>query len=114
MKVSRNWLQAYVNLAGRSSDEISRAITFLGFEVESVNTTGAPALSSVFVGEVLTRDRHPNADKLSVCTVDVGPAHGVKTIVCGAQNYKVGDRVPACRATSSSSNPRSAATPPMA
>jgi len=94
VKVSRNWLQSYVNLAGRSSDEISRAITFLGFEVESVHTTGAPALSSVFVGEVLTRDRHPNADKLSVCTVDVGPAHGVKTIVCGAQNYKVGDRVP--------------------
>ena len=94
MKVSRNWLQTYVNLAGRSADEISRAITFLGFEVEAVHTTGAPVLSSVFVGEVLTRDRHPNADKLSVCTVDVGPAHGVKTIVCGAQNYTVGDRVP--------------------
>ena len=46
------------------------------------------------VGEVSTRDKHPNADKLSVCTVDVGPAGGVKTIVCGAQNYKVGDRVP--------------------
>ena len=46
------------------------------------------------VGEVLARSQHPNADKLSVCTVDLGPAGGVKTIVCGAQNYKVGDRVP--------------------
>lgn len=94
MKISRNWLQSYVNLAGKTDDEISRAVTFLGFEVESVQLTGAPKLDSVFVGEVLTRNRHPNADKLSVCTVDVGPAHGVKTIVCGAQNYRVGDRVP--------------------
>ena len=56
--------------------------------------TGAPRLEQVVVGEVLTREKHPNADKLSVCTVDIGPAGGVKTIVCGAQNYKVGDRVP--------------------
>jgi phenylalanyl-tRNA synthetase beta chain len=94
VKISRNWLQSYVNLEGRSNDEISRAITFLGFEVESIHLTGAPKLDAVFVGEVLTRNRHPNADKLSVCTVDVGPVHGVKTIVCGAQNYRVGDRVP--------------------
>ena len=45
------------------------------------------------VGEILTRDKHPNADKLSVCTVDVGPAGGVKTIVCGAPNCDVGNRV---------------------
>lgn len=94
MRISRNWLQSYVDLAGISDDEISRAVTFLGFEVEHVMRSGAPALDQVFVGEVLTRDKHPNADKLSVCTVDVGPAHGVKRIVCGAQNYKVGDRVP--------------------
>jgi phenylalanyl-tRNA synthetase beta chain len=94
MKISRNWLQSYVDLAGISDEEISRAVTFLGFEVEQVIRTGAPALENVFVGEVLTRERHPNADKLSVCNVDVGPAHGVKRIVCGAQNYRVGDRVP--------------------
>ncbi len=94
MKISRNWLQSYVDLASVADEEISRAITFLGFEVEGVLHTGAPRLSSVFVGEVLTRDKHPNADKLSICTVDVGPQHGIKTIVCGAQNYKVGDRVP--------------------
>lgn len=94
MKISRNWLQSYVDLASFPDDEISRAITFLGFEVEGVLRTGAPRLDSVFVGEVLTREKHPNADKLSVCSVDVGPQHGTKTIVCGAQNYKVGDRVP--------------------
>ncbi len=93
MKISLNWLRDYVALDA-SIDEISRAITFLGFEVEQVIRTGAPLLSQVVVGEVLVRDKHPNADKLSVCQVDLGPAGGVKTIVCGAQNYQVGDRVP--------------------
>lgn len=93
MKISLNWLKDYVQLDA-SVDEICRAITFLGFEVEQVIRTGAPELKNVVVGEVLVRDKHPNADKLSVCQVDIGPAGGVKTIVCGAQNYKVGDRVP--------------------
>lgn len=93
MKISLNWLKDYVRLDA-SVDEICRAITFLGFEVEQVIRTGAPELNHVVVGEVLVRDKHPNADKLSVCQVDIGPAGGVKTIVCGAQNYKVGDRVP--------------------
>ncbi len=93
MKISLNWLKDYVQLDA-SIDELQRAITFLGFEVEGVFRTGAPKLDQVVVGEVLVRDKHPNADKLSVCQVDIGPAGGVKTIVCGAQNYKVGDRVP--------------------
>lgn len=93
MKISLNWLRDYVALDA-SHDEISRAITFLGFEVEQIIRTGAPKLSHVVVGEVLVRDKHPNADKLSVCTVNLGDTLGVKTIVCGAQNYQVGDRVP--------------------
>ena len=92
MKISLNWLRDYVKLDA-SIDEITRAITFLGFEVEGVITTGAPKLENVVVGEILTRARHPNADKLSVCTVDVGPAGGVKTIVCGAHNCDAGNRV---------------------
>src|SRR5579884_3617369 len=93
MKISLNWLRDYVELQA-SPAELTRALTFLGFEVEGVATHGAPPLQHVVVGEVLTRAPHPNADRLSVCTVDVGPAGGVKTIVCGAQNYRVGDRVP--------------------
>ena len=93
MKFSLNWLKDYVALDAPVED-IARAITFLGFEVEKVTASGAPPLEHVVVGEVLSRERHPNADKLSVCTVDVGPAGGVKTIVCGAQNFKAGDRVP--------------------
>ncbi|HVU24328.1 MAG TPA: phenylalanine--tRNA ligase subunit beta [Opitutus sp.] len=93
MKLSLNWLKDYVALEA-SVEEITRAITFLGLEVEGVHSTGAPKLSNVFVGEILTRAKHPNADKLSVCTVDVGPAGGVKTIVCGAPNCDAGRRVP--------------------
>ena len=92
MKISLNWLRDYVQLDA-SIDEITRAITFLGFEVENVISTGAPKLEHVVVGEILTRAKHPNADKLSVCTVDVGPAGGVKTIVCGAHNCDAGNRV---------------------
>jgi len=92
VKISLNWIRDYVPLTA-SVEEISRAVTFLGFEVESVHTTGAPKLEHVVVGEILTRAKHPNADKLSVCTVDVGPAGGVKTIVCGAHNCDAGNRV---------------------
>jgi phenylalanyl-tRNA synthetase beta chain len=94
MKISRNWLRQYVRIYA-SADELKNAITFLGFEVEGVQTTGLPPLKHVVVGEIKTRDKHPNADKLSVCTVDVGPAHGgVRTIVCGAPNCDAGHRVP--------------------
>ncbi|HKB57295.1 MAG TPA: phenylalanine--tRNA ligase subunit beta [Lacunisphaera sp.] len=94
MKISRNWLKQYVRVYA-SAEELTRAITFLGFEVEGVVNTGLPPLTQVVVGEIKTRAKHPNADKLSVCTVDVGPAHGgVRTIVCGASNCDAGNRVP--------------------
>lgn len=94
MKISRNWLAQYLQI-NASVDELKRAVTFLGFEVEGVVETGLPPLASVVVGEIKTRDKHPNADKLSVCTVDVGPAHGgLRTIVCGAPNCDAGNRVP--------------------
>ena len=95
MKISLNWLKQYVNLDGVSTDELQRAITFLGFEVEGVASTALPPLANVVVGEIKTRAKHPNADKLSVCTVDVGTMHGgVRTIVCGAPNCDAGNRVP--------------------
>jgi len=93
MKISLNWIRDYVALDA-PVPEITRAITFLGFEVEQVIEAGVPRLVNVVVGEILTSEKHPNADKLSVCTVDIGPAGGVRTIVCGAHNYGVGDRVP--------------------
>lgn len=94
MKLSLTWLKDYVQLDA-PVEEITRAITFLGFEVESVHHTGAPQLDNVVVGEILTRAKIPNLKKeISLCTVDVGPAGGVKTIVCGAPNCDPGRRVP--------------------
>ncbi|RKX35336.1 MAG: phenylalanine--tRNA ligase subunit beta [Verrucomicrobia bacterium] len=93
MKVSTRWLKKYVAL-DQAPSAIERALTMLGFEVEGVEETGIPPLENVVVGEVLEHNPHPNADRLSVCLVDAGPEHGRKTIVCGARNYKVGDRVP--------------------
>src|SRR5262245_34070975 len=94
MKISLNWIKDYVQLDA-SVDELTRAITFLGFEVEGVINTGAPKLDNVVVGEILTRTKIPNLKKeISLCTVDVGPAGGVKTIICGAPNCDPGHRVP--------------------
>ncbi|MDQ5978134.1 MAG: phenylalanyl-tRNA synthetase beta chain [Verrucomicrobiota bacterium] len=96
MKISLNWLKQYVNLDGVSTDELKRAITFLGFEVEGVASTGLPPLQNVVVGEILTRTKIPNLKKdISLCTVDVGAANGgVRSIVCGAPNCDAGNRVP--------------------
>lgn len=93
MKVSYRWLKRYAALEAKPA-AVERALTLLGFEVVGVVETGLPPLENVVVGEVLERNPHPNADRLSVCLVDAGPSLGRKTIVCGAQNYKVGDRVP--------------------
>src|SRR5580704_13292914 len=93
MKVSLAWLKDYAPVEA-TPEEIAHAITFHGIEVEHYAASGLPWLDGVFVGDVLTRAPLPIADKLSVCQVDLGTAGGVKTIVCGANNYKVGDRVP--------------------
>ncbi|HEY4301646.1 MAG TPA: phenylalanine--tRNA ligase subunit beta [Candidatus Didemnitutus sp.] len=95
MKLSLTWLKDYVNLDGVTVEQLTHAITFLGFEVEGVVRTGFSPLAHVVVGEIRTRDKHPNADKLSVCTVEVGATNGgVRTIVCGAPNCDAGRRVP--------------------
>src|SRR5690606_19708315 len=93
MKVSYQWLRNYIDL-DRTTTEIEEALTLIGFEVEEVVETGLPELDHVVVGEVLSREPHPNADRLSVCQVRVDARGTEARIVCGAQNYKVGDRVP--------------------
>ena len=70
-----------------------------GTEVEGIDWVGAPRdpenLSRFVVGKVLTKEKHPNADKLNLCTVEVGEANGgVRQIVCGAHNFEAGDTVP--------------------
>jgi len=92
MKLSYNWLKKYVNL-DRPADEVAKALVQIGFEVEGVETLGMAKMDKVVVGEVLSRENHPNSDHLGVCKVAVGTPEPLQ-IVCGAHNYVVGDRVP--------------------
>ncbi|HKJ90087.1 MAG TPA: phenylalanine--tRNA ligase subunit beta [Oceanipulchritudo sp.] len=92
MKVSLEWLNEYVDLEGLSVEEISHALTMVGFEVEGIGAAGLPPLEKVVVGEIVSYEQHPDADRLSVCEVDVG-GESPETIVCGAKNFRAGDRV---------------------
>src|SRR4030095_9379056 len=90
MKVTLNWLKQYVDFDW-SPEELTERLTMLGLEVEGVQKLGGE-FDGIVVAQVLTRDKHPNADKLSLCRVNDG--RGERQIVCGAQNFKAGDKVP--------------------
>lgn len=90
MKVTLNWLRQYVEF-NWSPEGLTERLTMLGLEVEGVSKLGGE-FAGIVVAQVLTRDKHPNADKLSVCRVHDGT--GERQIVCGAQNFKAGDKVP--------------------
>jgi phenylalanyl-tRNA synthetase beta chain len=90
MKISFNWLRQYVHFDW-SPDELAQRLTFLGLEVEDIQKLGGE-LDGVVVAQVLSCDKHPNADKLSLCRVLDGA--GERQIVCGAHNFKAGDKVP--------------------
>jgi len=91
MRVSLNWLREYVDI-DLGVDELAHKMTMLGLEIEAIERPGAE-VKNVFVGQILSIDPHPNADKLVVCKTDVGQGEP-KQIVCGASNMKVGDKVP--------------------
>ncbi len=90
MKVTLNWLKQYVDF-NWSPEELTERLTMLGLEVEGVQKLGGE-FNGIVVAQVITRDKHPNADKLSVCRVNDGT--GERQIVCGAQNFQAGDKVP--------------------
>lgn len=92
MKISENWLRTYVNPA-LSTHELVAQITMAGLEVDSVEPVAAD-FSGVVIGEVLKMEKHPDADKLRVCKVNVGEAEPLQ-IVCGAANVRVGLKIPA-------------------
>jgi len=91
MKFSESWLRSFVDPAC-SSDELSQLLTMAGLEVEEEETV-APAFGNVVVGHVLEVTKHPDADRLNVCRVDIGRGEP-QQIVCGAPNVAVGLKVP--------------------
>ncbi|HTN94189.1 MAG TPA: phenylalanine--tRNA ligase subunit beta [Gallionella sp.] len=94
MKFSENWLRTWVD-PDLCSEALADVLTMAGLEVESMEPV-APAFKDVTVAEVLEAVRHPNADWLSVCKVNVGEAQPL-TIVCGAANVAAGVKVPCAR-----------------
>lgn len=91
MKFSEAWLREWTN-PKVSTSELADQLSMAGLEVDAVGPV-AGDFQGVVVGTVVTREPHPDADKLSVCTVDVGHPDNLQ-IVCGAKNVAVGMRVP--------------------
>ena len=94
MQFSEQWLRTWVNPA-LDSESLAHLLTMAGLEVEE-NDPAAPAFSHVIVAEVLSVQKHPDADRLNVCIVNVGEASPLQ-IVCGAPNVAAGVKVPCAR-----------------
>jgi phenylalanyl-tRNA synthetase beta chain len=92
MRVPYSWLREYCD-PGIDARELAERLAMTGTEVERVGTVGPPAADGFVVGRVVECERHPNADRLSVCTVDTGEGEP-RTIVCGAPNVAAGQTVP--------------------
>ncbi|UZW62327.1 phenylalanine--tRNA ligase subunit beta [Lysobacter enzymogenes] len=86
MKFSENWLRQHVPTAA-TRDELAATLTAIGLEVEEVTALGA-ALDGVVVARIVSAEKHPEADRLQVCSVDTGS--GTVQIVCGAPNARAG------------------------
>ncbi len=91
MKFSVNWLREFVELPAKI-DDLAELLTFAGIEIEGVEQRGGN-FDNVVIGQIKESVQHPDADRLSVTKVDDGSGT-IRQIVCGAKNYKVGDKVP--------------------
>ena len=92
MNVSLNWLSSYIDLEGLGTQEMADMLTFAGIEVEGIQERGVTT-DLVVVAQVMEKTPVEGSDHLNVCMVDAGEG-SLRQIVCGAQNYKVGDKVP--------------------
>jgi phenylalanyl-tRNA synthetase beta chain len=91
MKFSEKWLREWVNPAA-TTEELAAQLTMAGLEVDAIEPVAGP-FDHVVVGEIVSAERHPDADKLQVCRVNVGEVEPLQ-IVCGAANARVGLRAP--------------------
>ena len=90
MKISLNWLNDYIDLKGIGTKEIVKNLTMSGLEVENV-VDQKEIYKNFIVGFVEKKEKHPNADRLSVCLVSTGKES--LTVVCGAPNVKTGQKI---------------------
>ena len=92
MQTSLSWLSTHLDLSTYTVPQLSDLLTFAGVEVEGIEERGVTT-DKVVVAQIQSFEQHPNADKLSVCQVDDGSG-ATRQIVCGAKNFKAGDKVP--------------------
>jgi phenylalanyl-tRNA synthetase beta chain len=104
MKITYNWLKQYIDLGDISKQELADVLTKAGHEVESFEDQAYG--TNLVIGHVLSCQKHPNADNLHVCQVDVGT--DTRQIVCGAPNVAEGQKVivalPGCKLVSGEIN----------
>jgi phenylalanyl-tRNA synthetase beta chain len=95
MKISYNWLKNYIDLdpVEHSPEVLAEVLPLLGFDIEEHEKLGPPQLENVVVGQVIEYGQHPDADRLRCCKVSTGNEGEVHDIVCGAKNFKEGDKV---------------------
>lgn len=91
MQFSESWLRQYVN-PSLDSNALGHAMTMAGLEVEEQYSV-APPFTKIVVGQILSAEQHPDADRLRVCKVDAGTGQELQ-IVCGAPNARVGIKIP--------------------
>ena len=95
MRVPVSWLRSYCD-PGLATHELTDRLTLAGTELERVESVGVKVTDGFVVARVLSAERHPQADRLSVCTVDDGSGEP-RTIVCGASNVAAGQTVAVAR-----------------
>ena len=86
MIVTKSWLNEWIDLEGHSTEEIAKTFNAIGLEVDRVHTYSIP--EKIVFGKVLECVKHPDADKLNICQVDIGTS--TRQIVCGASNVRAG------------------------
>jgi len=91
MRIPYSWLTSYCD-PGLEPEELADRLAMRTTDVERIDHVGAPSAEGFVVGRVVSAEKHPNADRLSVCEVDTGD--GTRTIVCGAPNVAAGQTVP--------------------
>ena len=89
MKVSRNWLNKWVDVTSIADSELIKTFESLGYEVEKIIEIN-PSYKNVVVGTVTNIQNHPNADKIRIVDVDIGKNN--LQIICGAWNFNTNDK----------------------
>ena len=91
MRISYKWLQRYIDV-NDSIENLAKKLTSIGLEVESIDFLGEK-FNGFVIAEIIDVQKHPNADRLKICKVNVGSNDGLLQIVCGASNVEAGQKV---------------------